>query len=103
MRFPFFFTAFVCGCALCHISRSSFDISVQRFSQNLFSRKASPASLRKVVRLTAYLVLSPEAVYSYRYRTFKNLGIRSDVELTVLAVRHGLAANSRDLDQLRVG
>jgi len=51
----------------------------------------------------AYLVLSPEAVYSYRYRTFKNLGIRSDVELTVLAVRHGLAANSRDLDLLRVG
>ena len=64
---------------------------------------ASPASLRKVVRLTAYLVLSPEAVYSYRYRAFKNLGIRSDVELTVLAVRHGLAANSRDLDHLRVG
>ena len=58
---------------------------------------------RKVVQISAYLALSPKTVYSYRYRIFEKLGIRSDVELTVLAVRHGLAANSRDLDQLRAG
>lgn len=36
------------------------------------------------------LDLSPKTVNSYRYRIFEKLGIGSDVELTLLAIRHGL-------------
>jgi len=36
------------------------------------------------------LFLSPKTVNSYRYRLFEKLGINSDVELTLLAVRHGM-------------
>ena len=48
-------------------------------------------SSKKVSQIATYLALSPKTVYSYRYRIFEKLGIRSDVELTVLAVQHGLA------------
>jgi DNA-binding NarL/FixJ family response regulator len=41
------------------------------------------------------LFLSPKTVNSYRYRVFEKLGIDGDVELTRLAIRHGLIdANS---------
>lgn len=36
------------------------------------------------------LFLSPKTVNSYRYRIFEKLGIDGDVELTRLAIRHGL-------------
>ena len=55
---------------------------------------------KKVSQISKYLDLSPKTVYSYRYRIFEKLGIRSDVELTILAVKHGLADDARDLDQL---
>ena len=58
---------------------------------------------RKVAQISRYLELSPKTVYSYRYRLFEKLGIRSDVELSVLAVRHGLLASSRELEQLFAG
>ena len=51
---------------------------------------------KKVSQISAYLVLSPKTVYSYRYRIFEKLGIRSDVELTILAVKHGLADDTRE-------
>jgi|TARA_R110001583_G_scaffold380_7_gene3336 DNA-binding NarL/FixJ family response regulator len=41
------------------------------------------------------LFLSPKTVNSYRYRVFEKLGIDGDVELTRLAIRHGVIdANS---------
>ncbi len=55
---------------------------------------------RKVVQISSYLSLSPKTVYSYRYRIFEKLGVRNDTELTVLAVRHGLATSNRDLEVL---
>ncbi len=55
---------------------------------------------KKVSQISAYLELSPKTVYSYRYRIFEKLGIRSDVELTILAVRHGLADDTREYDVL---
>ncbi|HAJ76033.1 MAG TPA: hypothetical protein DCM64_06215 [Gammaproteobacteria bacterium] len=55
---------------------------------------------KKVSQIAEYLSLSPKTVYSYRYRIFEKLGIRSDVELTILAVKHGLAADARELDEL---
>ena len=41
------------------------------------------------------LCLSPKTVNTYRYRIFEKLGITSDVELTLLAVRHGMVDPSR--------
>ena len=36
------------------------------------------------------LILSPKTVNSYRYRIFEKLDIKNDVELTKLAIKHGL-------------
>lgn len=36
------------------------------------------------------LILSPKTVNSYRYRIFEKLDIKNDVELTKLAIQHGL-------------
>jgi two-component system, NarL family, invasion response regulator UvrY len=55
---------------------------------------------KKVSQISTYLDLSPKTVYSYRYRIFEKLGIRSDVELTILAVKHGLADDTREFDGL---
>ena len=45
---------------------------------------------QKVQEISDRLFLSPKTVNSYRYRIFEKLGINSDVELALLAVRHGL-------------
>lgn len=57
---------------------------------------------KKVSQIATYLELSPKTVYSYRYRIFEKLGIRSDVELTILAVKHGLADDTREYDDLPI-
>ena len=44
----------------------------------------------KVQQISDKLFLSPKTVNSYRYRVFEKLAINSDVELTLLAVRHGM-------------
>ena len=43
------------------------------------------------------LCLSPKTISTYRYRLYDKLGVSNDVELTHLAVRHGLI----DLDEVR--
>lgn len=44
----------------------------------------------KVQDIADKLCLSPKTVNSYRYRIFEKLGVKNDVELTLLAIRHGL-------------
>ncbi len=44
----------------------------------------------KVTDISEQLSLSPKTVNSYRYRLFSKLGISGDVELTHLAIRHGI-------------
>lgn len=44
----------------------------------------------KVQDISGKLHLSPKTVNSYRYRIFDKLGVSSDVELTLFAVRHGV-------------
>lgn len=44
----------------------------------------------KVQDISDKLCLSPKTVNSYRYRIFEKLNINGDVELTRLAIRHGL-------------
>lgn len=45
---------------------------------------------QKVQEISKKLCLSPKTVNSYRYRIFQKLRIKSDVELTLLAIRFGL-------------
>ncbi|WP_411752326.1 UvrY/SirA/GacA family response regulator transcription factor [Serratia sp. (in: enterobacteria)] len=45
---------------------------------------------KKVNEISEQLNLSPKTVNSYRYRMFTKLNISGDVELTHLAIRHGL-------------
>lgn len=44
----------------------------------------------KVPDISANLHLSPKTINSYRYRMFDKLNISNDVELTHLAIRHGM-------------
>lgn len=46
---------------------------------------------QKVTLISEKLRLSRKTVYSYRYRIFDKLALSSDVELTILAVKHGLS------------
>lgn len=47
----------------------------------------------KVQEISDKLCVSPKTVNSYRYRIFEKLGIDGDVELTVLAMKHGILDN----------
>ncbi len=48
------------------------------------------ANCQKVQIISDKLSLSPKTVNTYRYRIFEKLSITSDVELALLAVRHGM-------------
>ena len=45
---------------------------------------------QKVLDISNKLCLSPKTVNSYRYRLFEKLNVNTDVELTHLALRHGM-------------
>ena len=45
---------------------------------------------KKVQEISDTLFLSPKTINTYRYRVFDKLGVSSDVELALLAVRHGM-------------
>ena len=47
---------------------------------------------QKVREISGSLHLSPKTVNSYRYRIFEKLNISSDVELVLLAVKHGMVS-----------
>jgi two-component system invasion response regulator UvrY len=44
----------------------------------------------KIQKIADKLHLSPKTVSTYRYRIFEKLAVKSDVELTHFAIRHGL-------------
>jgi len=50
---------------------------------------------QKVQDISKKLCLSPKTVNSYRYRIFDKLGINSDVELTLLAMRLGMIEGTK--------
>ncbi len=54
-------------------------------------------SCEKVQAISDKLCLSSKTVNSYRYRIFEKLNIKSDVELTHLAIRHGLVDAGQSL------
>lgn len=84
------------------------EIAQQLAIKNLDKEKISPFDVlserelqitmmivgcQKVQEISDRLFLSPKTVNSYRYRIFEKLAIDSDVELTLLAVRHGLLSS----------
>jgi DNA-binding NarL/FixJ family response regulator len=48
------------------------------------------AKCHKVQDISERLFLSPKTINTYRYRIYSKLGISSDVELAMLAVRYGM-------------
>lgn len=66
-----------------------FDLLSEREMQIAFM----VVSCQKVQEISDKLCLSPKTVNSYRYRLFDKLEISSDVELTLLAMRHGVIDN----------
>ncbi|SET27713.1 regulatory protein, luxR family [Thalassotalea agarivorans] len=44
----------------------------------------------KVPDISEQLMLSTKTINSYRYRMFEKLNVSNDVELTHLAIRHGM-------------
>lgn len=49
----------------------------------------------RVNDISSRLHLSPKTVNSYRYRIFEKLNVKSDVELALLAVRHGMVGQQQ--------
>ena len=55
------------------------------------------ANCVKVQEISDQLFLSPKTVNTYRYRIFEKMDISSDVELTRLAIRHGMVDTETSL------
>jgi two-component system invasion response regulator UvrY len=68
------------------LSESPFDLLSEREIQIALMI----ANCQKVQHISDKLCLSPKTVNTYRYRIFEKLSITSDVELALLAVRHGM-------------
>jgi two-component system invasion response regulator UvrY len=66
--------------------QSPFDLLSQREVQVLMM----VAQGQGVHDISARLCLSSKTVSTYRYRLFEKLGVENDVELTRLAIRHGI-------------
>lgn len=62
----------------------------EKLSQRELQTAMLIANGQKVNDIANTFCVSPKTVNSYRYRTFEKLDINSDVELTLLAVKHNL-------------
>lgn len=69
-----------------HIDESPFELLSEREMQVLLMLTMG----MEVQDIAEKLCLSPKTVNSYRYRIFDKLKVKNDVELILLAVRHGL-------------
>lgn len=49
---------------------------------------------QKIPEIAEVMHLSPKTVATYKYRIFEKLNTRNDVEMTRMALRHGLLANA---------
>jgi two-component system, NarL family, invasion response regulator UvrY len=62
----------------------------EKLSQRELQTAMLIANGQKVNDIANTFCVSPKTVNSYRYRIFEKLDINSDVELTLLAVKHNL-------------
>lgn len=80
-----------------HLALKPFDAEVDRSPFDQLSEREMQIALmivgcQKIQDISDKLFLSPKTVNTYRYRIFEKLAIHSDVELALLAVRHGVAS-----------
>ena len=77
-----------------HLALRSFEDREGCPFDNLSSREMQVTLMvvncHGVQDISSNLHLSPKTVNSYRYRIFEKLNVSSDVELTLLAVKHGM-------------
>ncbi len=66
------------------------DSPFEKLSSRELQTAMCIAEGQKVNDIAASFCVSPKTVNSYRYRIFEKLDINSDVELTLLAVKHNL-------------
>ncbi len=75
---------------------SAFDGDSEGPFEQLSSREMQimlmVVNCHRVNEISSNLHLSPKTVNSYRYRIFEKLNVKSDVELALLAVRHGVVS-----------
>ncbi len=76
--------------ALKSFQRQSSDCPFDLLSEREIQIALMIANCNKVQGISGKLYLSPKTVNTYRYRIFEKLSISSDVELALLAVRHGM-------------
>ncbi len=73
---------------------SGFDGSRKNQFQKLSQREVQVMMMitqgHKLQEISDKLCLSPKTVSTYRYRLYDKLGVETDVELTHLAIRHGM-------------
>lgn len=69
---------------------SNQDSPFEKLSQRELQTAMLIANGQKVNDIANTFCVSPKTVNSYRYRIFEKLDINSDVELTLLAVKHNL-------------
>lgn len=74
---------------------SPFDVLSEREMQVVFRIVRG----RRAPQIADEHSLSSKTVNSYRYRVFEKLGVRNDVELTLMAVREGLIDVDEDGDE----
>ena len=87
--------------AMKHVGKSSGKSTDDPF-EKLSTREVQVMEMivkgMKAQQVAELLCLSPKTVNSYRYRLFNKLGVKSDVELTRLALRYGLSEDVEVLD-----
>ncbi len=76
------------------VAASAFDQTRESPFEQLSNREMQimmmVVNCHKVNDISEDLHLSPKTVNSYRYRIFEKLNVSSDVELALMAVRHGM-------------
>jgi two-component system invasion response regulator UvrY len=75
--------------ALRHLSDDG-DVPFDALSERELQVTMMITKGHKVQQISDVLFLSPKTVNSYRYRIFEKLNVSNDVELTRLAIKHGL-------------
>lgn len=74
------------------VQGSPFDVLSEREMQVMLMITAG----MNVQDISDRLFLSTKTINGYRYRTFEKLGIKNDVELTYLALKHGIIESPLD-------
>lgn len=85
---------YICAEIAQHLAVTAFETTNETPFDRLSGRELQIMMMiincHKVREISTNLHLSPKTVNSYRYRIFEKVGVTSDVELVLLAVRHGM-------------